>query len=377
MTKKYGKLGAVIIGIVLVIMSIFVSTQIPSTNPKMNDLPLVIVNQDKGEMSKQIVEKLKENSNPSDKLSINWTELDSKDEVLEKMNNEEYYGALVIPENFSKNIASMATPNPQVSEFDIIINQGKNAQVSTQVTQLLTGIVNNSGQALSNQVVARAEAANQTLPAKTVQTLMNPVKVNVENVHEVNNLANAGMILFQPTWLAGLITAVLLFSKTRKDVYKNKKEKLNSVLSQLAIITVASLVGGYSLPYLVEWILDVTIPNYNVVAPFLSVTLFTFITLILGFASWLGYIAIPIFVLLLFYGGPVLQLIPEMLGSFYTKWLMPILPMKPLFDGVRSILFYGAGFNNGAMSNLLIFLAIGVILLFTSIYKKDKVKNKI
>lgn len=375
MTKKYRKLGAVIIGIVLVIMSIFVSTQIPSTNPKINDLPLVIVNQDKGEMSKQIVEKLKENSNPSDKLSISWTELDSKDEVLEKMNNEEYYGALVIPENFSQNIASMATPNPQVSEFDIIINQGKNAQVSTQVTQLLTGIVNNSGQAISNQVVARAEAANQTLPAKTVQTLMNPVKVNVENVQEVNNLANAGMILFQPTWLAGLITAVLLFSKTRKDVYKNKKEKLNSVLSQLAIITVASLVGGYSLPYLVEWILDVTIPNYNVVAPFLSLTIFTFITLILGFASWLGYAAFPIFGLLLFYGGPVLQLIPEMLGSFYTKWLMPILPMKPLFDGVRSILFYGAGFNNGAMSNLLIFLAIGVILLLTSIYKKDKVKK--
>ena len=47
--KKYGKIIGILLAAVSVIMSIFMSTQIPVVNPKITDLPLAIVNQDKNE----------------------------------------------------------------------------------------------------------------------------------------------------------------------------------------------------------------------------------------------------------------------------------------------------------------------------------------
>lgn len=49
--KKQSKLLLMILTVVIVIMSIFVTTQIPSTNPKIKDLPIAIVNKDSGELS--------------------------------------------------------------------------------------------------------------------------------------------------------------------------------------------------------------------------------------------------------------------------------------------------------------------------------------
>lgn len=57
--KKYGKVTGILLIVIAVIMSIFISTQIPVVNPKIKDLPLAIVNQDKTDMTKAIVENLK------------------------------------------------------------------------------------------------------------------------------------------------------------------------------------------------------------------------------------------------------------------------------------------------------------------------------
>ena len=58
--------------------------------------------------------------------------------------------------------------------------------------------------------------------------------------------------------------------------------------------------------------------------------------LIFGTLSILGIVGVPIFVLLLFFGLPLLQLAPEMLNGFYTKWVTPWLPMRMLYDGVKN-----------------------------------------
>lgn len=56
--KKYGKIIGILLAAVSVIMSIFMSTQIPVVNPKITDLPLAIVNQDKNETTTAMVENL-------------------------------------------------------------------------------------------------------------------------------------------------------------------------------------------------------------------------------------------------------------------------------------------------------------------------------
>ena len=60
--KKYGRVLGILLAAIITIMSIFDSTQIPIVNPKITDLPIAVVNQDKTDTTKAMVEKLKENS---------------------------------------------------------------------------------------------------------------------------------------------------------------------------------------------------------------------------------------------------------------------------------------------------------------------------
>lgn len=372
--KKYGRVLGILLAAIITIMSIFDSTQIPIVNPKITDLPIAVVNQDKTDTTKAMVEKLKENSQINDKVSIKWEEVSTKDEAVDKMNNGEYYGALVIPENYEKSIASLATPNAKAPEFSIIINQGKNSQLSTQVTQILSQIANKSGDAASLQIIKKAEAANKPLPAKIVENLIKPVKVNVENINTTGDFSSAPGVFFSPLWISSLIGSVLLLALGRKETYTAKGRLLDKLI-RLGFIAVASVVIGFLSPNLVNWILGVSVENYTQTVWFLTIGAFAFMTLIFGTISWLGIVGAPLFVLMLFFGLPILSLAPEMLGSFYTQWVLPWLPMRMLYDGIKNILFFNQGLWNVATKELVTTAVIGIILMASSVVKKSKVSK--
>ena len=366
--KNYGRIIGILLTAIVCIMSIFVSTQIPIVNPKITDLPIAVVNQDKTDTTKAMVEKLKENSQVNDKVSIKWEEVSTKDEAVDKMNNGEYYGALVIPENNEKSIASLATPNAKAPEFTIIINQGKNSQLSTQVTQILTQIANKSGDAASLQIIKKAEAA------KIVENLMKPVMVNVEYINTTGDFSSAPGVFFSPLWISSLIGSVLLLTLGRKETYTAKGRLLDKLI-RLGFIAVASIVVGFLAPNLVNWILGVSVENYTQTAGFLTIGAFAFMTLIFGTISWLGIVGAPLFVLMLFFGLPILSLAPEMLGSFYTQWVLPWLPMRMLYDGIKNMLFFNQGLWNSGTKDLVAVATVGVILILSSVLKKSKISK--
>ena len=372
--KKYGKITGILLSVVVIILSIFMSTQIPTVNPKITDLPLAIVNQDKNETTTAMIEKLKENATLNDKVSLKWVEVGSKDEAIEKMNNKEYYGAIVIPENYTKSLATLVSSNAKTPEFTVLVNQGMNSQLSTQVSQILTQVVNKSGEMASTQIIKQAEAANKPLPAKVVGNLINPVKVNVENINATGDFSTAPSAYFSPIWMSSLVGSVILFMYSRKEV-NTIKERVVQKTVQLCIIGLVSVTIGLLAPYFSEWILGVTVDNYSGIATFLSISTFAFITLIFGTISLIGLAGVPLAVLLLFFALPLLSLAPEMLSSFYTDWVLPWLPMRMLFDGVKNILYFVQGGWNLATKELIYVVIIGVTLILLSILKKDKVKN--
>ena len=372
--KNYGRIIGILLAAIVCIMSIFVSTQIPIVNPKITDLPIAVVNNDKTDTTKVMVEKLKENSQVNDKVSIKWEEVSTKDEAVDKMNNGEYYGALVIPENYEKSVASLATPNAKAPEFTIVINQGKNSQLSTQVTQVLTQIANKSGDVASLQIIKKAEAANKPLPAKIVENLMKPVMVNVEYINTTGDFSSAPGVFFSPLWISSLIGSVLLLTLGCKESYTAKGRLLDKLI-RLGFIAVISIVIGFLAPNLVNWILGVSVENYTQTAWFLTIGAFAFMTLIFGTISWLGIVGAPLFVLMLFFGLPILSLAPEMLGSFYTQWILPWLPMRMLYDGIKNMLFFNQGLWNSGTKDLVVVATVGVILILSSVLKKSKVSK--
>lgn len=371
---KKSKILLIISAIILVVIGFFVTTQIPTTNPKVKDLPIIIVNNDKGQLGSTIVDKLKDATKGNDKISINWQDMSSKDEAVEEMNKGEYYGALIIPENFSANIASLSSADPKQTEFDIVLNQGKNTQVVMQVSQLLSNIVNGASKNMGTQLLEKMQTANISVPAKNVNIISNPIITTIENINTYGDLPNAGAYFFQPIWMASVLAVSLLFTFNKKNKLNDSKEKVNSLIYQVLILAIVSGIAGFSTPYFIEWILDITVPNITTLSIFLSICTFSFTVLILGFISWLGFAGLPVFGLLLFFGSPILQLAPEMVPSFYSKWVSPWLPMRPLFEGSRNILFFGQDVWNTSTEQLMIFTLVGLILIFASVLKKDKEK---
>ena len=371
--KKYGKITGILLSVAVVVLSIIMSTQIPTVNPKITDLPLAIVNQDKNETTATMIEKLKERSTLNDNVSVKWIEVGSKDEAIEKMNNKEYYGAIVIPENYTKSLATLVSSNPQTPEFTVLVNQGMNSQLSTQVSQILTQVVNKSGEMASTQIIKQAEASNKPLPAKVAGNLMNPVKVNVENINSTGDFSTAPSAYFSPIWMSSLVGSIILFMYSRKEANSIKDKAVQKTV-QLCILGLVSITIGLLAPYFSEGILGVTVDNYSGIATFLSIATFAFMTIIFGTISLIGLAGVPLAVLLLFFALPLLSLAPEMLNGFYTKWVTPWLPMRMLYDGVKNILFFGQGLWNEATKELTYVAIVGIVLVFTSIFKKEKVK---
>jgi len=75
----------------------------------------------------------------------------------------------------------------------------------------------------------------------------------------------------------------------------------------------------------------------------------------------IGYAGLPIFVLLMFFGLPLVQLVPEMMPEFYANWVYPWMPMRFLFDGLKEILYFNGQVWNGSTQVLCWIAVISVL----------------
>lgn len=203
---------------------------------------------------------------------------------------------------------------------------------------------------------------------------MKPVKVNVEYINTTGDFSSAPGVFFSPLWISSLIGSVLLLTLGRKETYTAKGRLLDKLI-RLGFIAVASVVIGFLAPNLVNWILGASVENYTQTAWFLTIGAFAFMTLIFGTISWLGIVGAPLFVLMLFFGLPILSLAPEMLGNFYTQWVLPWLPMRMLYDGIKNMLFFNQGLWNSGTKDLVVVATVGVVLILSSVLKKSKVSK--
>lgn len=356
---------------VILVVTIFVSTQIPLAKTDYKNLEVVIVNEDAGDLGKNIVEKLKENSQDKFKL----VELESKDSLINAMNDENYYGGLVIPADFSAKVAKIPAGEMEQLTLDIVINEGNNIQIANQMTSTLTMMANTLGDGIATQILLGLKANNVPVKAELALFLQNPVKVNVEKINVVNNFTTGAVVFFQPVWIVSLATAVLMFFNYRKQNFADRREEVKYKVNTSLLALVVSVFVGFFTPWLMEAMLGLEVSNYTTLATFLAIATYAFITLVYGALNWLGLPAMSIFALLIFYGLPLIQLPSELLPSFYADWVYPWLPMKFLLDGIKSILFFGADVWNNSTNSLIVIFVIGLVLLFTK-FSKNEIKDK-
>lgn len=361
--------------VALFIGAYFSITAIPSTHMKVNDLPIAIVNEDQGTTGKNLTKQITtKNSSNSSKMSIKWTVFNSQEDLLKEMNKEKYYGAIVIPKNFSANLQSLMTPNPKKAKLKIIINQGMGTTITTQVNTALTEMTHQINTALGKQLLQTLSKKMPAIPVEMASNLTNPLTIETEKINKTGDLANGGAHFFQSVWLGCLGTSMLLGFAFSKIKFKSLREKFSALGVQLLSAIISSFVIGYGVIYLQSTILNVTIPNFTLLGLFLSLCAFSFIIFINGVESWVGLISIPVFMLLLFFAAPLLTAIPESLNGFYST-LSNWLPMSYMYRGVKSIMYFNNSPSQSIIMGLIYTIIVGLILVISAQFKKDKKKE--
>ncbi|MFC5541937.1 YhgE/Pip domain-containing protein [Ureibacillus suwonensis] len=372
--------------IALAIIFLFSMTLFPSVQPQPKNLPIAIVNEDEGveipnqptmNMGQTIVDMIQEStaSTKDEDSVVKWIEVKSNEEVQKGLDDQKYYAALVIPKDFSVKQASLQTPVPSTPEVLIFINQGMNMPAATIAGQVLNGVVDNMNNSVRQQVLAGFEKQGATLTTKQAEILAVPISKKVTNVNEVGTHTangNAPMILFQPLWMGSLVTAAILFFAVNKMTLATRKERLWTKIGQILMATFVSLVIGFGFTWIAGGIVGLNIPDFMDTALFLAVSSFSFILMILAVFSLIGFRGMPLFVLILFFGAPLLALAPEMMSSFYQDWVYPWLPMRFMIEGLRKLFFFSTEISWDIVSTQVWIGLTSMIVILATVFKKKK-----
>ncbi|RIX60025.1 DUF3533 domain-containing protein [Paenibacillus nanensis] len=373
--------------IALLAVFIFTLTLYPSARMKPADLPVAIVNLDEGvnlpdgtklKMGNTVSEQIRAASGGGEGagLPVKWVEADSEQAVRDGLNDRKYYAALILPADFSAKQASLRTPEPQPAELTVLVNQGMNATVSTMLTQMVGGVADQMNRMLSAQLLAELEAKGATLTPKQAAALTSPIAVEVTNVNAFGTSAargNAPVSLFQPIWMASIAGAAIstfVIGKTIERSNASCSGKLGARLIQLAIGVVVALFAGFGMSWLADEMLGLDVPNIGDVGLFLALAVLAFFLMISAVLSWTGIRGIVLFVLLLFFGAPLLALPPEFMNGFYRDWVHSWLPMRFMVDGLRELFFFEQGFHwSGSAAVLSGIAGVSLIVLLLSVFK--------
>ncbi|MEK5332940.1 YhgE/Pip domain-containing protein [Lysinibacillus sp. FSL W8-0992] len=373
----------------LVVIFVFSLTLFPSVQAKPKNLPIAIVNEDQGvdipnqphvNLGESIIEMIQNSveAGKDEEPAVKWVIVKSNEDVQKGLDEQKYYAALVFPKDFSAKQASLQTAEPTLPEVHIYINQGMNMAASTIAGQVVNGVVDNINNNVRTQLFAGFSSHGGTLTVEQASNLVTPISKTITNVNETGDHSangNAPISLFQPLWMAIMVSAAIVYLAISKIAITTRKEKLSVMIGQIIIGAMVAFVVGFGLTWIVDGMVGIEIPSYMDTTLFLTITSFSFFLLITAVISWLGIRGIAIFALMLFFGGPLLALAPEMMSSFYQNWIYPWLPMRFMVEGLRELFFFDKGFSwNNAVSALVWIGAVSLIAIFASVLKTKAVR---
>jgi len=360
----------------IVLSMIFISTQIPMTKMAPKELPIGFVVSDEGPLAEMLSENLQKAHAGNEAVKV--VAFENEQQMHDALNNRELYGAIVVPEGFSADVQSLATPNPGTPQMNYFINEGENANVSTMLTNVFTQMNTQINTIVRTQLVGQLTEVNAALQPTQVETFVEPIQANIQKVNATGALAAAPTAFFQPLWFAAIIGAVLLFLAGKKADFQTKREQLQFNAVQTVVGIVYAFIAGYFITWCTTWIVGFDFENFHTVALFVSIAIVSFLFLIQASLACLGLPVIALYVLLMFYGLPLIQLAPEMLPEFYQNYIVAWIPFKFLIEGLKNILFFGQGVMNASTSVLLWIFGVAIVLLWVkNIIAKQKVEKSV
>ncbi|MFC4776924.1 YhgE/Pip domain-containing protein [Paenibacillus sp. GCM10023252] len=370
--------------IVIAVIVIFSLTAVPTVHPTPKNLPIAIVNQDQGaevpgqgklNRGELLAAKVMESASSTaanGEPPIRWIKVSSEAEAQVGLNNQNYYAALIIPADFTAKQMSLLSVAPVSPQLRIYVNQGMNMSAATMASTMLTQLVDKLNDQVRTELLAAASKQGGTLTVEQASALASPIQkevllANPIGTHSANG--NAPISMFQPLWMGSLVGAILFFLAARKQQWNGRKGRLAMRFMQIAIGAVAAVAAGLVFTWAADGLLGLHIPSFMDTAWMLALSYLTFFLMISAILAWIGYAGVPLFVLVLFFGGPLLGMAPELMSSFYRNWIYSWLPMRFMVEGLRELFYFGQSFHFGTASLTLVSIAgaSAIVLLLSAL----------
>ena len=404
----------------MIILVIFSLAFYPAYNPKPKDLPIGILNEDKGttiqDKNVNICKKLEDKLLDSDSNKIKWVKVDSEKDLEKDLKDQKIYGVAIIDKDFSKDamsktqkvvmdskkeemqqkVASGEIPpqvvqqmkqkmgNQQVevkqAKFKTIVSEGSSLQGSQIASAVLTGMGDNINAQITKQSLETLTSQNVKVNAADINGLTNPVKVDNEKLNKVKDHqagGNAPFLMFMPIWIGSIVTSILLFFAFRTSNNIVVQHRIIASIGQMIFAVVAAFAGSFVYIYFMQGIQGFDFDHPNRIAIFVALAILGFVGLILGVMVWLGMKSIPIFFILMFFSMQLVTLPKQMLPESYQKYVYDWNPFTHYATSVRELLYLNHHIElNSTMWMFIGFMIFGAVSsLISAIVRKHSTKR--
>ncbi|HDE8480534.1 TPA: YhgE/Pip domain-containing protein [Staphylococcus aureus] len=404
----------------MIILVIFSLAFYPAYNPKPKDLPIGILNEDKGttiqDKNVNIGKKLEDKLLDSDSNKIKWVKVDSEKDLEKDLKDQKIFGVAIIDKDFSKDamsktqkvvmdskkekmqqkVASGEIPpqvvqqmkqkmgNQQVevkqAKFKTIVSEGSSLQGSQIASAVLTGMGDNINAQITKQSLETLTSQNVKVNAADINGLTNPVKVDNEKLNKVKDHqagGNAPFLMFMPIWIGSIVTSILLFFAFRTSNNIVVQHRIIASIGQMIFAVVAAIAGSFVYIYFMQGVQGFDFDHPNRIAIFVALAILGFVGLILGVMVWLGMKSIPIFFILMFFSMQLVTLPKQMLPESYQKYVYDWNPFTHYATSVRELLYLNHHIElNSTMWMFIGFMIFGAVSsLVSAIVRKHSTKR--
>ncbi|HFN8451234.1 TPA: YhgE/Pip domain-containing protein [Staphylococcus aureus] len=404
----------------MIILVIFSLAFYPAYNPKPKDLPIGILNEDKGttiqDKNVNIGKKLEDKLLDSDSNKIKWVKVDSEKDLEKDLKDQKIFGVAIIDKDFSKDamsktqkvvmdskkeemqqkVASGEIPpqvvqqmkqkmgNQQVevkqAKFKTIVSEESSLQGSQIASAVLTGMGDNINAQITKQSLETLTSQNVKVNAADINGLTNPVKVDNEKLNKVKDHqagGNAPFLMFMPIWIGSIVTSILLFFAFRTSNNIVVQHRIIASIGQMIFAVVAAFAGSFVYIYFMQGVQGFDFDHPNRIAIFVAFAILGFVGLILGVMVWLGMKSVPIFFILMFFSMQLVTLPKQMLPESYQKYVYDWNPFTHYATSVRELLYLNHHIElNSTMWMFIGFMIFGAVSsLVSAIVRKHSTKR--
>ncbi|HDK3424231.1 TPA: YhgE/Pip domain-containing protein [Staphylococcus aureus] len=404
----------------MIILVIFSLAFYPAYNPKPKDLPIGILNEDKGttiqDKNVNIGKKLEDKLLDSDSNKIKWVKVDSEKDLEKDLKDQKIFGVAIIDKDFSKDamsktqkvvmdskkeemqqkVASGEIPpqvvqqmkqkmgNQQVevkqAKFKTIVSEGSSLQGSQIASAVLTGMGDNINAQITKQSLETLTSQNVKVNAADINGLTNPVKVDNEKLNKVKDHqagGNTPFLMFMPIWIGSIVTSILLFFAFRTSNNIVVQHRIIASIGQMIFAVVAAFAGSFVYIYFMQGVQGFDFDHPNRIAIFVAFAILGFVGLILGVMVWLGMKSVPIFFILMFFSMQLVTLPKQMLPESYQKYVYDWNPFTHYATSVRELLYLNHHIElNSTMWMFIGFMIFGAVSsLVSAIVRKHSTKR--